>query len=377
MACSAAGSRGAGGIIVVWVGLIASIACVGCEQAKLYPMRRNTLLVDAAVDSGPPLLQLDGEPCNDDAVCEGGHCNNRVCCASGECCRNADDCSDNDQPGVCIDPTSCSGMKPIPMCDHNQCKLKMGEDDTACDETVEASSCDLYKSEFCTGKTKQSEPECPVSCENDDACDPGTHCEGGDCLPNAASGVQCTADSECQTGRCINGYCCDSENCCMVDSDCDSARYSKAPTCDDPATCQGSAGTAVCQNGRCGTTPVDDDSACSDMILANDCMAGGKVYCRGGRDQSTPPGCASGMCSRDLDCSRTAYCLEAASLFESAMCTPDLPNGGRCTRGEMCQSGHCSGSGGGPGVCCSYDCCDSTARCPDVDCSMMMDACGN
>jgi hypothetical protein len=267
-------------------------------------------------------------------------------------------------------------MKAVPLCDRNQCKAKMGEDDTACDESVEASACDLYKSAFCTGQAKQSQPECPFTCESDEACDPGAHCEGGECVPNAASGTQCTSESECETGRCINGSCCDSENCCMMDADCDPAKYGKAPACDDPATCQGSSGTAVCQNGRCGTTLTDDDSACSDMIVANECMGGSNVYCRGGREQGTPPGCATGTCSRDLDCSRTAYCLAGASLFESGMCTPDLPNGDRCSRGEMCQSGHCGGSGSA-GVCCSYDCCDSTTLCPEVECDMMMDACGS
>lgn len=361
----------------LWLGVLACLVCAACsEEPIIYPRPRLALDAgaDAAVDGGKSNedpLQLDGEPCNGDDVCESGHCNNNVCCAAGECCRTADDCATSDKPGMCTDSTTCSGMKPVASCDAFQCRVRMGEDDSACDETVEADQCGVYKSVFCTGAAKQSQPRCPVSCDGDDACDPGAHCEGGECVPNAVSGTPCQSQSECASGNCVAGFCCDTDNCCTVDTDCDAAKYSKAVTCDAKETCQGSSGIAVCQNGRCGTKRVEDDSACNESVVANECSGGAKVYCRGGREQSTPPACATGMCSRDLDCPRTAFC-DGGGLFGGGSCAPDLPNGGRCDRGEKCQSGHCSNSGATAGVCCSYDCADTSNLCPELNCSTMM-----
>lgn len=366
-------------------GALACVVCVGCSETP-YTVAPSRPPVAGSVSTMPTTmveaveeaLQKAGEPCNKDEVCESGHCSNNVCCTKGECCRDAEDCSGNKKPGVCMDATSCSGMKPVATCERNQCGSKMADDDSACDSMVEANDCGLFKSVFCTGEVKQRAVQCETTCTGDDECDLGAHCQNGDCISNAIAGSQCTADNECQTGHCVAGMCCTGDNCCATDADCDQAKYGKPVTCDSPETCQGTSGVAVCQGGRCGTKLTDDDTACGATVTAHECEGGPSVQCAGGRDQMTPPACASGkMCSRDLDCERSSYCEAGTSRLAGGMCKPDVANAASCDRGEMCQSGHCgkttTGTGFGAkttGSCCSYDCCDKAALCPELDCSM-------
>jgi len=153
-------------------------------------------------------------------------------------------------------------------------------------------------------------------------------------------GVTCTANAECPTGHCQNGYCCLSGDCCGSDLDCDA--YDAAPACLVAPTCQGNSAQGICNpQNQCETQFLDDDSGCDSLVEANTCYPYLPVYCSGATDQSAPT-CPS-TCASNADCAASNYCDGSNS------CVPKEANGSVCATSSACQSGYCSDS----------RCCDS------------------
>jgi len=122
-------------------------------------------------------------------------------------------------------------------------------------------------------------------------------------------GSECTADTDCREGRCVDSICCE-------------------------AGCDPQCGTCGVE-GRLGTcTSVAEGEGCDD---GNACTTG--EACRGGRCAgarqvlcNTPPACRSaGACSR-----ATGECAYPA-LADGAACD----DGDACTGGESCRDGEC------------------------------------
>ncbi len=293
----------------------------------------------------------DGAECDEDSDCQSGHCGNGFCCEEGDCCADAADCPDEyTAPPTCTMPSSCQGTRSDPVCgpDH-RCSSQVVEDDSACDATVLSDGCGLFEDVYCTGGRDQEDPGCPDSCLADDDCDPGAHCDGT-CVPDLADGSACDEDSDCASGHCANGFCCQGGDCCQSARDCPE-RYSAQPVCDDPSTCQGHRVDALCQDNVCGSSgPVDDDTACAAGMLSDECGLYPAVYCTGGADQLDPP-CPS-TCRRDSDCDRGAHC-------DDGRCLPDQPAGARCDEPGDCAEGlFCV-----DGVCCTSACDGLCERC--------------
>lgn len=98
---------------------------------------------------------------------------------------------------------------------------------------------------------------------------------------------------------------CQGEGCCNIPSDCPD-EYSAAPTCANPSTCQGNRMDAVCEDNTCGSTFVNDDSACDTNVLSNDCDLNLDVFCNGEEEQ-TAPSCPN-SCATNDDCDTGAVC---------------------------------------------------------------------
>lgn len=101
---------------------------------------------------------------------------------------------------------------------------------------------------------------------------------------------------------------------CTTPADCP---VDGTPVCSEPNTCQGHHLEATCIAGTCGTTSVDNDSACDASVLANDCGYFLPIYCNGLEDQSEPI-CPT-SCTSDDDCDPVAYC------GPGAICVPGIP----------------------------------------------------
>src|SRR5690606_10326579 len=90
---------------------------------------------------------------------------------------------------------------------------------------------------------------CATTCrrgdvDDDSLCIAAAHCDDGVCVLDEPNGGTCDEDSDCTSGHCENGFCCDDGQCCSVTSDCPGGG-SFGATCDDSAGCQGSRGEIV------------------------------------------------------------------------------------------------------------------------------------
>ncbi|MBM4352701.1 MAG: hypothetical protein FJ109_02740 [Deltaproteobacteria bacterium] len=291
----------------------------------------------------------DGMSCDEPSDCQSGHCQNGFCCDTGDCCQAASDCPDSWHAApTCDIPPQCQGHRLDAICASFQCKSISTGDDSACDAGVPAGECGPYAALACTGKLHQTAPTCAVSCAHDADCSPGHHCDIV-CLPDVAYGGSCDEDSDCQSGHCANGFCCDAGTCCSVAADCPGS-FATPATCQDPSSCQGSRTDRVCTAFACDSVNVDDDSACTDAVVVDECGPYPSARCSGKPSQAVP-GCAT-QCTQDAQCDAQAHC--------DGTCQADVGPSAACDEDSDCTTGHCAN-----GFCCAQgDCCAVAADCP-------------
>jgi len=175
----------------------------------------------------------NGEACEQNSDCTGGHCDAGTCCSAGDCCRQPSDCVGYGTPPTCVDPTHCQGMRTEASCTDFVCGSMMTEDDSACGRGIPAQSCDLYRDVMCNGTVSQT-VECAVTCTSDLQCDASAHCERTACRPDVPNGLNCQEASDCVSNHCEGGICCSGGECCLQNSDCRSNNCnSRAYVCED------------------------------------------------------------------------------------------------------------------------------------------------
>ncbi len=172
--------------------------------------------VDAAhCDEGTNKCVSDfnnGTACVEDSDCQSSHCQNGYCCAFGDCCASASNCSLGaySEPAVCNTPENCQGTRRDPACVNSECrKSDPIADDSACTSSVLSDECGAFIAVYCNGQADQSDPACASSCSSDAQCDPSAHCENGSCVADKPLGGNCSAASWCASGHCVDGVCCD------------------------------------------------------------------------------------------------------------------------------------------------------------------------
>jgi 6-phosphogluconolactonase (cycloisomerase 2 family) len=187
-----------------------------------------------------------------------------------------------------------------------------------------------------------------------------------------AQGTQCGADTDCATGSCTDGVCCNSA-CGGNDlNDCQACSVAAgapsdgtcAPltgtTCDDGNFCT----TDVCASGTCVGTPVADDTACDDgnNCTDTDVCTGG--HCGGTNLPDDTPcddgdlctqtdQCEAGQCtgSNPVICPTPDQCHDVPACDPSTgVCSnPLLPDLTSCDDGDICTTDYCFS-----GVCSAY-----------------------
>ena len=142
----------------------------------------------------------------------------------------------------------------------------------------------------------------------------------------------CSDDSECTSGYCAGGFCCYS----MTGPNCDECYGEYDGDC---KTC--SPGYRLTDSYTCVEASVQDEGICSDD---SECSSG---YCAGGFccHSTTGPNCDECFGENDGDCK---LCSPGYTLTDSYICVvTSVQDVGTCSDDSECSSGYCAG-----GFCC-------------------------
>jgi hypothetical protein len=324
-----------------------------CEGPAYAGNGKSCDCADGYTDVDGECLIAQGGGCEDGDACESGHCVAGVCCASacddppvcqvaeGATCEDGETCvyPAAESTVTCDDDDACTDGD---HCDDGACQPGTS---ISCDDgnTCTADSCD--PAEGCehdgTGVTT-------AGCLPDDACGQGYHCFGdkdGSCTP--ATVTSCAnLDDACHAGMCdpIDG--------------CEAVAVENGTACDADACTLG----GMCMNGACvgGTQKSCDDQnpctndgcdpvgGCSNTNNTDPCSDGNLCtendHCGNGACQ---PGAAKNCSGQDDDCNLGVCVNMATGACGKAprQGSPACDDGNSCSASSTCSSGNCVPSG--------------------------------
>jgi len=237
----------------------------------------------------------------------------------------------------CAQPTDCD--------DNNACTVddcQAGQ----CSHTPEAVGTQCDMGSICTATG-----DC-LPCANgmQDGDETGVDC-GGSC-PNKCLGSACTMGTDCPSGFCADGVCCDTA--CDASSECMACNVpGKEGTCSavskgmqDPDTCAGA--DQVC-DGTCksagGKKLVGELCLGNNDCYNNRCIAGNICGLSKGEPCSEDYVCANKLCENNVcvECTMDAQCASGMCDTNSKACK--IPLGEPCTGTAVppCSAGSCTG----------------------------------
>jgi hypothetical protein len=261
-------------------------------------------------------------------------------------------CVNDHQETSCVSGDGCCPSS----CNHNNdsdCPAKCGNGVVESGETCDpVSTCNSMQSQCTSDKDKIRSPsgdasKCTFTCsETNRVCGASdgfcpTGCTSGDPDCKKATGQSCGGNSECVTGFCADGYCCN-QGCTMG--------------------CYSCAGSATGKpNGTC--SPVTNNEMCSPRTCSNGDVVEG--HCSGGNCQpqvvkacSSTETCMNAMCVATCGNDGLACCVggtlcSSTNLYcdDSFVCRVRRIDGSECTdatfnrRDDWCKSNYCGRSG--------------------------------
>jgi len=197
----------------------------------------------------------------------------------------------------------------------------------------------------------------PPSADPDNECPGIASCNGaGGCAPNYPNGSLCGGDTDCASGFCTDGLCCEArcagvcETCAGPGREgfCDPVPAGQDPADECPtdpvANCGRTgacSGARACQLYSAGT--VCTAASCTDSshsAPADPCNGSGTCV-DVGTQSCAPYLCngATGLCR--VSCTSSSDCIPGTFCNGSAQCVPLVADGGACASSGQCQSGAC------------------------------------
>jgi MYXO-CTERM domain-containing protein len=302
---------------------------------------------------GAACAPLQGGDCKqaDCRVCQSGFCSDGVCCDEA-CSSSCDVCSKGlgaSQDGLCS--LAAAGYDGTPSC----ASIK------------------------CSGVSAT----CPLECEVDAQCKVAESCNPvtKTCDPVGGTGSACKSNSQCTSGICADGFCCN----VACNGACEACSADK----------KGYGADGVCQDIQAGTDPDDECPSESAQTCKLSGMCDGKGACSV-HPAGTSCGASScadgkvtgqvcdgqGACTsaqQPVSCFPFTQCADASTCAVScgsdSECTPDHfcdATGGKClpdkADGMVCKkSGECASNFCVDGICCNEGCGAACQTCKALD----------
>ncbi|MBO4351593.1 MAG: sel1 repeat family protein [Proteobacteria bacterium] len=267
--------------------------------------------------------------CPEYEKCFDNHC---AMCKTDADCRYGNTCSKGacfpkNEPAKCQEATDCSYGE---ICLYGECSAfchNTCADGKTCQGTVGIGVClDTHAQQYSTLDKKwclsNEDAELNYVCLNHEsrkACMNDTDCpDGRQCLNSICQ--ECTQDSECKHGRCINSICG-----CSSDEDC----YGSS-RCSDNHQCVACLSDSDCPGGKC-----NEENKCAECVTSSDCAKGMVCGNPPGWIEYDTPKCI--QCVSDEDCSSETPFCNAKGKCEPIQCTDVLD----CCYGEYCIHNQC------------------------------------
>jgi len=289
-------------------GICCDQACTGlCQSCKAaskgYGADGDCGFVKDGLDADNECAVDTANGCGDDGACNGaGACRKQP---AGSACGVA-----SCQNAVTAAASTCNGLG-------------------VCQTTPGGAPCEPYRCDSAKGT-------CKTTCTALADCAPGNYCDLGLCVPTKIFGVPCGAATECLSGFCVDGVCCDSQCGGQCEACAETGNLGKCVTVSGAprgsrTQCNGS---GACQ-GKCDGT---DKNACTFPGAATTC--GAPASCTG--DVSSPQGACdgTGACTT----AGTKSCLPYACDSSNGACKSACASDADCSQGAKCDtaSGKCA-----------------------------------
>jgi hypothetical protein len=334
-----------------------------------------------------------GAPCNQPSECRPApdgkqYCAQGVCCTtpcSGSCqacnltgdgtCESVQD-GTRDPQAKCV-TSNQSSCGTTGKCTKGTCEFYSSASQCrapSCSSATEAlpaycdgkgDPCPAAKSQDCGAYTCDSGTGlCKTKCSADSDCTGGKFCTNGSCGPKPL-GVACSNNSQCQSGACVQGVCCNNSctgTCmsCLVQNHVGTCTNVPLGGNDPGNRCTKTATTSCGTSGTCDGGGKCDDWDTSTSCRAQTCTSGvqtnaatcdGNGTCSASSTKSCGNYACNGAsckttCSSSSDCAAGVTCITVLNT-----CGMPLGNGLKCGVDADCNSGNCVG-----GVCCSTTC---------------------
>jgi hypothetical protein len=323
------------------------VVCDGAGSSSVMPAIDDTDLPD------------DGNNCTKD-LCTGGVVSHPFD-ASGTSCGVNGACTANGQCGCatdagCLTPNTCGGGAPgVPFVCGCTPKTCNGVGKT-CGVTA-TDGC--FGTQNCNDFTKNG-TETDVDCGGN-----------GTCATLCGQGKQCNADTDCGTGHCADGVCCN-QACAGTCLACSAAKKGSGAdgicgsiasglqdlnatlTCVGPKACDGFNNCKKIDGQICGLNGECVNGSCVDGVCCNTTCTGTCMACSAAAKGSGADGVCGKIAFNLPDSSPS--CAGTSACDGNGLCKKTL--GQACSVGSQCLNGLCSDS-----VCCGVASCPACQSC--------------